>query len=250
MSGHSKWATIKRAKGITDAKRGALFTRLAKDITTAIKISNIADPAFNPVLKVAIEKAKAANMPGDNIQRAIDKGAGISKDTQIIFENTYEIYGPDGSTYLVDTETDNPNRTLTELKTLANKNGGKFANEGSISWKFKEVGIVELDMSKIIDLEKISQMELDLLDINGVEDIVNRNKIITMYILRQELKNVTDEITKKYPDIQMINAKIIKKTEDLIQPENYSKVEEFEEHISDCADIVNIWKNYNDADEN
>ncbi len=134
MSGHSKWSTIKRQKGATDAKRGQLFTRLGKDITIAARQGG-GDANANPTLRTAIEKARSANMPKDNIQRAIDRGTGNLPGQQLV-EAVYEGYGPGGVALLIKALTDNKNRTVAEIRNTFNKNGGSLADAGSVSYVF------------------------------------------------------------------------------------------------------------------
>src|SRR5690606_11359467 len=140
MSGHSKWSTIKRKKGAEDAKRGKIFTRLAKEITVAAREGG-GDEDANPKLKVAISKARAANMPKENIERAIARATG-GVDGEDLAEVTYEGYGPDGVAYLVDVMTDNKNRTLAEVKHAFNKAGGSLASAGSVAWQFERKGYI------------------------------------------------------------------------------------------------------------
>ncbi|MDQ7021718.1 MAG: YebC/PmpR family DNA-binding transcriptional regulator [Candidatus Dojkabacteria bacterium] len=144
MAGHSKWNNIKKTKGANDIKRGKVFSKLSKDIEIATRIGESGDLTFNPTLRVLVDKAKAANMTSDKIQNAINKGLGISSSDEITYENTYELYGPNNIAILVDTETDNTNRTLTEIKTYVHKAGGKMVPEGSISWQFVEMGLIQL----------------------------------------------------------------------------------------------------------
>lgn len=134
MSGHSKWSTIKRQKGATDAKRGQLFTRLGKDITIAARQGG-GDSNANPTLRTAIEKARSANMPKDNIQRAIDRGTGNLPGQQLV-EAVYEGYGPGGVALLIKVLTDNRNRTVAEIRNTFNKNGGSLADAGSVAYVF------------------------------------------------------------------------------------------------------------------
>ncbi|NDJ61879.1 MAG: YebC/PmpR family DNA-binding transcriptional regulator, partial [Chloroflexi bacterium] len=138
MSGHSKWSTIKRKKGAEDAKRGKIFTRLARDIMMAAKEGG-GDESSNPKLKLAIAKAKGENMPKDNIERAILRGTGKLEGVEME-EITYEGYGPDGVAYLIDVLTDNKNRTLSEIKRVLNRGGGSLASAGSVSWQFEKKG--------------------------------------------------------------------------------------------------------------
>ena len=142
MSGHSKWSTIKHKKAATDAKRGKLFTRLAKEVTIAAKESG-GDPTTNPRLRLAIDKARSANMPKDNIERAIKRGTGEIEGLEYV-EIMYEAYAPNGIGLLIEVTTDNKNRSLGEIRAVLNKNGGQMASAGSVAWQFTRKGYVEV----------------------------------------------------------------------------------------------------------
>jgi YebC/PmpR family DNA-binding regulatory protein len=139
MSGHSKWSTIKRAKGLADAKRGALFGKLSKKISLAAKQGGSGDVTFNPRLRLEIERAKAAGMPNENIDRALKKALGQDGGAALE-EATYEGYGPGGSAFYVEVVTDNKNRTVQEIKNIFAKNGGNMGAQGSVSWQFIKTG--------------------------------------------------------------------------------------------------------------
>lgn len=137
MSGHSKWSTIKRQKGAADAKRAAVFAKLSKKISVAAREGKSGDPAHNFRLRVEIDKAKAAAMPNDNIQRAIQKGIGAGSADQLQ-EAVYEGYGPGGSAFLIEAITDNKNRTVQSIKTIFAKHGGSLGGQGSVAWQFSK----------------------------------------------------------------------------------------------------------------
>lgn len=139
MAGHSKWASIKHKKAAVDAKRGKIFTRIARDITTAARMGNSGDPQSNASLRLVLEKAKAANMPKDQIERAIKRGTGELKGDDYV-ERTYEGYGVAGVAVIVKTLTDNPTRTVTLVRTAFSKNGGNMGNDGAVAWMFDERG--------------------------------------------------------------------------------------------------------------
>ena len=163
MSGHSKWSTIKRKKGAADAKRGIIFTRLSKDITAAAR-SLGGNPDMNPTLRLAIKKAKSANMPVSNIDRAIKKGTGdlpgVKYDDFI-----YECYGPSGVAILLETLTDNKNRTVSEIKNILSKNNGNLGESGCVNWMFAKKGTISI-LKGDIDEEKV----LEILDYE-IEDL-------------------------------------------------------------------------------
>jgi YebC/PmpR family DNA-binding regulatory protein len=140
MSGHSKWATIRRKKGALDAKRGKLFTKLIKELTIAAREGG-GDPGGNPRLRLAIDNAKAANMPADNIERAIKKGTGELEGTTIS-ELTYEGYGPGGIALLIEVATDNKNRTVAEVRHIFSRQGGNMGESGSVAWMFEKKGVI------------------------------------------------------------------------------------------------------------
>ena len=141
MSGHSKWSTIKRAKGATDAKRAAQFTKVSREITIAARISG-PDPASNPRLRLAVDKGRSLNMPNDNIKRAIERAAGLGQ-SDAYEEITYEGYGPGGVAVLVEAATDNRNRTASDVRSLFTKAGGSLASSGAVAWQFEARGVIE-----------------------------------------------------------------------------------------------------------
>lgn len=142
MSGHSKWANIKHRKGAVDAKRGKIFTKIAREITIAARLSG-GDPASNPRLRLAMEKAREVNMPGDNIKRAIVKGTGDA-DGQRLEEITLEGYGPGGTAFLIECVTDNRNRSVADVRSTLNKHGGSMADAGAVSWNFRRKSIISV----------------------------------------------------------------------------------------------------------
>ncbi len=249
MSGHSKWATIKRSKGAADAKRGAAFTRLSKDIINATRLGKSGDINFNPILRVAIEKAKLQNMTNERIEKAIKKGLGISDESEFIFEKTYEAYGPGGVAILIDCETDNPNRTVTEIRTIITKAGFKMVAEGSLSWQFEEVGEIIVDIpSSEISLE--DEFILMVMEYQGVKDIqVESKNSVRITTERELLKEVHDNILKDFGQKTIINSiKIVKLAKNSIDlsDNDIKALLELEEKIYTCNDVVNIWTNLNE----
>ena len=163
MSGHSKWATIHRKKGLLDAARGKVFQKLAKEIMVAAK-GGSPDPQTNAALRLAVDKAKAQNMPKDNIQKAIEKATGTTEGAN--YENVrYEGYGPNGVAFMVDCLTDNRNRTASQVRSSFTKKGGNLGTDGSVSYLFKRKGVIILDKS--YDEEKLMNdvLELDILEV-------------------------------------------------------------------------------------
>lgn len=179
MSGHSKWSTIKRKKGATDAKRGKIFTRLARDIAMAAKEGG-GDEDSNPRLKLAISSAKAENMPKDNIERAILRGTGKGEGIEME-EMTFEGYGLDGVAFIVDTLSDNKNRTLAEVKRVFNRAGGAMATAGSVAWQFEQKGFIEL-AGEGLDFDEVFMTAAEA----GAEDVVDEEGTIVVYTPRDQ----------------------------------------------------------------
>ena len=171
MSGHSKWATIKHKKGVADAKRGQKFTKLIKEITIAAKMGG-GDPDSNAALRTAIVKAKAENMPKDNIERAIKKGAGEMGGANF-YELTYEGYAPGGVAIIIDTLTDNKNRTAADVRSTLTKLGGSLGASGCVSYMFQTKGVITYDAEKYTE-DQIFEVALE----NGAEDVTNEDGVI------------------------------------------------------------------------
>jgi len=180
MSGHSKWSTIKRKKGAEDAKRAKIFTRLARDVMVAAREGG-GDETMNPKLKLAIAKAKEANMPNDNIDRAIKRGTG-ELDGGEVEELTYEGYGIEGVAFIVETLTDNKNRTLAEVKNVFNKNGGNLAQGGAVAWQFDQKGYITLlrEDNPAMDFEELFMVAAEA----GADDVSEENNVVVVYTPR------------------------------------------------------------------
>ena len=194
MSGHSKWSTIKRAKGAADAKRGQQFTKLSKTITVAAK-SGGADLAGNPRLKIAIDAARAANMPKDNIARAIDRATNSNAEN--IDEVLYEGYGPGGAAILMEVLTDNRNRTIAEVRSLLNKHGGSMGDAGSVAWMFKSQAVIQLPLNGQ-DVEEISLAAIEA----GANDIDQDGDMLIVFSDAENLNQVNQALSV-YGEVQV-----------------------------------------------
>jgi YebC/PmpR family DNA-binding regulatory protein len=183
MSGHSKWSTIKRAKGITDAKRGALFTKVAREISVAARQGG-GDPDANYRLRLAIEKARSVNMPMDNIKRAIEKATG-GGDAVTFEEIVYEGYGPGGIAVLVEAQTDNRNRTAAEVRSMFTKAGGQLAGSGAVAWQFEPRGVISIPRAGI-DPDEIALLAIDA----GADDIDTEADPLEVYTSPGDLEKV------------------------------------------------------------
>lgn len=188
MSGHSKWSTIKRKKGAEDAKRAKIFTRLGRDIVVAARDGG-GDENANPRLKLAIAKARAANMPKDNIERAIKKGTGEIEGGDVV-EMLYEGYGPEGVAYIVEILTDNKNRALAEIKHAFSKNEGSLATNGAVLWQFDRKGYITIKGE--IDFDDLFMEAAEA----GAEDVVDDDGIITVYTPRDDFNTVESALSE------------------------------------------------------
>ena len=187
MSGHSKWSTIKRKKGAEDAKRAKIFTRLARDITVAARDGG--DESANPRLKLAVSKARAANVPKDNIERAIKKGTGEIAGGELV-ELMYEGYGPEGVAYIIELLTDNKNRALAEVKHAFSKHEGSLATNGAVMWQFDRKGYITI--SGEADFDEIFMEAAEA----GAEDVLQEEGIITVYTPRDDFALVEQSLTE------------------------------------------------------
>jgi YebC/PmpR family DNA-binding regulatory protein len=222
MSGHSKWSQIKRQKGAADVKRGAVFSRLANAIIVAAKTGG--DPNTNFTLKMAIEKARAENMPKENIERAIARGTGESGGAEI-FETLYEIIAPHNIGIIVNAVTDNKNRTTSELKNVAQKNNGKLASSGSVTYQFKKSGKITIDTQKH-DRDDIELLAIDA----GAEDIIDCEDAIIIFTKPNELEQVKKNLERQ--DVAIKDAGLS------YEPINIVKL-----NSKDAETIINLIKN-------
>ncbi|AXR59477.1 YebC/PmpR family DNA-binding transcriptional regulator [Leptospira mayottensis] len=190
MSGHSKWATIKRKKDAIDSKRGAIFTRVAKEITVAAKMGG-GEPEGNPRLRLAILKAKSVNMPKDNIERAIRKGTGELEG--VVYEEClYECFGPAGIAIMVSAVTDKKSRTTPEIKSILTKLGGSLATSGSVSRLFEKKGVIVLESSQIGEDELV-----DLAVGGGAEDVINEGEVYRIITTPEDYETVLQALNEK-----------------------------------------------------
>ncbi len=237
MSGHSKWKTIKHKKAITDAKRSNVFTKLANVITVAAREKGT-DPEMNPSLRTAISKARAANMPKDNIERAVKKGSPDSDEKLEMI--IYEGYGPGKSAILIETITNNTNRTNQELKNILSKSGGTFAQEGSVMWLFDKFGKITIEKTEDINIESL---ELEAIDA-GAEDIKEEDEEIIILTKPEELFKVTKSLEEKGVKITESEFDYIAKNPLVVEDDKTKeKIEKLFEIIDENDDVQNIYSN-------
>lgn len=234
MSGHSKWSTIKREKGAKDAKRGAIFTRVGNQIAIAAR-SGI-DPAMNSTLALAIEKAKAVNMPAANIQRAIDRVA--DKNAAVLEELTYEAYGPGGIGIIIETTTDNKNRTYPEIRSALTKNGGSMAEPGSVSFQFDRKGVIRV-------AAKGEDALLVVLEA-GAEDAAEEDGEIVVYTAQKDLAKVRQAVVDA--GLKVIEAELQYVPKHMVEVGNQevaTRVLKLLDAIDDLDDVQNVHTNAN-----
>lgn len=189
MSGHNKWSTIKNKKAKTDAARGKIFTKIGREIVIAVKTGGSADPNLNSKLKDVVAKAKAANMPNDNIMRSIKKAAGEG-DSANYKEIVYEGYAPCGVAVIVEVVTDNLNRTASEVRHIFDKCGGSLGASGCVAWKFERKGVIEIDNSKGMDEDELTMLALDC----GADDVEFGDEVAVIYTDPNDFSAVRDKL--------------------------------------------------------
>ena len=232
MAGHNKWSKIKRDKGVNDAKRGAIFTRIGNQIAIAARSGT--DPAMNPALAMAIEKARQANMPKDNIQRSIDRVA--DKNAATLEEITYEGYGPGGVGIIIETATDNRNRTLPEVKTALVKNGGRIADAGSVMFQFTRKGVIRVAASGEDALLTVLEA--------GAEDASEEDGEIVVYTDQKELMKVRSAIVDAGLKVEDAELQYVATTPVAVDDQETSeKVMKVLDALDDVYDVVAVHTN-------
>jgi len=244
MSGHSKWSSIKHKKGAKDAKRGKIFTKHAKMITIAAREGG-GEADMNPSLRVAIENAKKDNMPNNNIERAIKKGTGADKDAAQIVEAIYEGFGPGGTAVLVQTLTDNKNRTVSNVKNIFTKNGGDMGGGGSVAWMFKKKGMIIIEMG-----EKDSE-ELELAAIDaGAEDVQVDGEHMEIITEPTELANVKKNLADHGFEAESAEITYLPDNEvDINEIDVAKKILKLMDALEDDEDVGNVFSNFNIPEE-
>ncbi|MDR3317501.1 MAG: YebC/PmpR family DNA-binding transcriptional regulator [Puniceicoccales bacterium] len=243
MSGHSKWATTKRHKAAVDAKRGKMFSILSKEITIAVRDSG-KDPEFNPRLRTVIQKAKAANMPADNVKKAIQKGTGEIPGI-IIEEMIYEGYGPSGVGVIVEVTTDNKNRTVSEVRSTFTKCGGNLAGSGALAFNFQRKGQFIIDRNKITE-DKLMEIVLE----SGAEDIKIEEEYFEVLCAVADYDTIAQALEKAGIEADSSELAYIPNNTIVIEDEDTArKVLRMVERLEDLEDVKNVFANYDISDE-
>jgi YebC/PmpR family DNA-binding regulatory protein len=242
MSGHSKWSSIKHQKGAKDAKRGALFTKLARAIQVAAKEGG-GDPEGNAALANAIQKAKDQSMPKDNIERAIAKGTGADADAESFETVVYEGYGPGGVAFLVETLTDNRNRTGSEVRHTFSKHGGSLGEPGSVAWQFDKKGTV------VVDADRYSEDDLMVAIDAGAEDVAQDENVWEIVTAPADLQAVRQSLEEAGVEIQNAELTMRPSTTIEVDENGAGKVLRLIEALDDNDDVSAVHANFEaDAD--
>jgi len=237
MAGHSHWAGIKHKKGKADKQRSKIFSKLSKEITVAAKLGD-KDPIMNPRLRSAIQSARSANMPKDNIERAIDKSSAA---TGVNFENLrYEGFGPDKIAVIVETLTDNKNRTASNIRTIFQKSGGSMGIQGSASHNFNQLGIIKIDKEEISE-ENIFELAIE----SGAEECISYDEFHEVQCHISEIYNVKKKLEKIISNFISTKIEWVPLNSAKVKKDKEVSVIEFLENLEDDDDVQNVFSNFN-----
>ena len=235
MAGHSHWAGIKHKKGKADKLRSKIFSKLSKEITVAAKLGD-KDPTMNPRLRSAIQAARSANMPKDNIERAIDKS---SINTEQNFENLrYEGFGPERVAVIVEALTDNKNRTASKIRTIFQKAGGNLGSKGSASHNFNQLGVIKIDKKEVSD-ERILELAIEA----GADECISKNKFHEIHCPMNEIYNIKKELEKEIENFISTEIEWIPLNNVEVPKEKNFDLINFFESLEDDDDVQNIYSN-------
>ncbi|HUV43059.1 MAG TPA: YebC/PmpR family DNA-binding transcriptional regulator [Patescibacteria group bacterium] len=240
MSGHSKWSTIKHQKEATDIKRGKVFSKLAKAITLAAGEGT--DPEKNFKLRLEVERAKQANMPKENIERAIAKvtGRGEGKLEEVVYEG----YGPEGVAIIVEAATDNRNRTTADVKNIFERGGGSLSGSGAVDYQFKSMGLITVEKSS-----KTDEQILKIIDL-GVEDVEEVSDALEIYVKQGKLAEIREQLSQA--NFKVLNAELVKQPKNeikIINPAKANKVLKLMNSLHEHDDIQRVFANFNIPEE-
>ncbi len=237
MSGHSKWASIKHSKGKADKQRSKVFSKLSKEISVAAKLGD-KDPAMNPRLRSAIQAARSANMPKDNIERAIDKSSANNENN---FENLrYEGFGPDKIAVIVEALTDNKNRTASNIRTIFQKSGGNLGTQGSASHNFNQLGIIKIDKKEISD-EQIFELAIE----SGADECISHEDFHEIQCPMNEIYNVKKNLEKTIANFISTEIEWVPLNSAEVEKDKIESAIEFLETLEDDDDVQNVYSNIN-----
>jgi YebC/PmpR family DNA-binding regulatory protein len=246
MSGHSKWAQIKRQKGVNDARRGQLFTRLGRELVVAVREGGGPDPEANFRLRMAVQRARDANMPLDNIERTIKRAAG-GGDGASFEEITYEGYAPGGAAIMVQAMTDNRNRTVAEVRNVFNKNGGNMGEAGCVDWIFEQKGVIEV----ALDGHDPDELALEAIDAGAedVEEAVEGDETLIVYTEPSEMDTVRQALEAKKLILTRAESTLVPKTKIDLEEKAALQTLRLMDRLEDLDDVQNVYTNAEIADE-
>ncbi len=242
MSGHSKWSQIKRQKGANDVKRGAVFTKVAREISIAARAGG-GDPDGNFRLRLAIEKARAVNMPADNIKRAIERAAGTGEADQFE-EIVYEGYGPGGVAVLVEAATDNRNRTAAEVRSRFAKSGGQLAASGAVAWQFEARGLITVPRDGV-DADEVALSAIDA----GAEDVDTETDPLEIYTAPSELETVRRKLEDAGVTVEQSESAMIAKQTVELDASRARQALRLVEELEDLDDVQRVTANFDIPEE-
>ncbi len=242
MSGHSKWATIKRKKASADAKRGQAFTRLAKEITIAAREGP--DPDVNFRLRLAVDKARAENMPKENIERAIRRGAGLDKDAAALEEVMYEGYGPHGIAFLVSVVTDNRNRSLADIRRAFNRAGGSMGAAGSVAWQFEQKSYFTLE-TEAMDHDTLFELAVE----SGAADVVFSDSMVEIYAEPSDFQIIREGLQLRGLKIDTAELTMVPKTTVSLDEKQAFQNMTLISSLEEIDDVQDVYSNLDITDE-
>ena len=241
MSGHSKWSTIKRKKGATDAKRGQIFTKFAKEIAIAAREGP--DPEMNYKLRLVIDKAKAANMPKDNIERAVRRGAGLEKGDDLE-EISYEGYGPHGVALIIQVVTDNRNRAVADIRRWFNKLGGSLGEAGCVAWQFESKGYLTLEPDGL-DPDEIFEVAVEW----GADDVVFGDDLIEVFTMPDDFRTVREALEGRGIKLESAEITLVPKTTVTLEEKQALQNMILISNLEDLDDVQQVYSNLDITDE-
>ncbi|HLJ80873.1 MAG TPA: YebC/PmpR family DNA-binding transcriptional regulator [Ktedonobacterales bacterium] len=246
MSGHSKWHQIRRQKGVNDAKRGQLFTRLGRELVVAVREGGGPDPDANFRLRMAIQRARAANMPMDNIDRTVKRAAGAAGGVSLD-EITYEGYGPGGAAVMVQVMTDNRNRTAAEIRNCFNKNAGNLGEVGCVDWIFEPRGIIEVELDK----RDPDELSLEVIDFGAddIEPYQEGDETLTIYTEPAQLEAVQKALDARKLNIVRAENTLLPKTKVELGEKEAMQALRLIDRLEDLEDVQNVYTNADISDE-
>src|SRR5690349_789386 len=243
MSGHSKWSTIKRAKGAADAKRGALFTKVAREISVAARAGG-GDPDTNYRLRLAVEKARSVNMPADNIKRTIEKATG-GGDAEVFEEIVYEGYGPGGVAILVEAATDNRNRTASEVRAVFTKAGGQLAGSGAVAWQFEPRGVITIP-ARGQDPDDVALAAIDA----GADDVdTSGDELVEVYTTPGGLEQVRKALDAAGVSVEHAESTMVAKSTIAVDEQRARQNLRLVESLEDLDDVQRVTANFDIPEE-